>query len=669
MSRRKGENRNPDPVEVLARSVCRCHKAGIRQIGDLLCQASMAGTGFFSVLDHLLSWWRHLSGLFAPPFHLDTTPGKPVPAVNRPVSEHQPSIPAYSDIQIWSSLYAVSGAVDTVVWNNFHHTPGLSPFPGIQGLVGSDHPVLLEEPASARVPSKIKPLQDRLLAPSFASTVSSYTRIAILSREFISSTLHGHHGDGARYKGPRPGKTVVLETLQSSAPTREGKQKEEYMEGGPSRTTIAMKPPLSGNEPRDEAISESITPVSQGEPAGNLMPVREILAQSAWLHAWYRNSGILLSRNVFQGLVTRDIQISREARDARALPDQDGNTRIPPDYRPEMRSEGIFRFLFSYTGDRDTLPGLPMLQYRFIRGDVSARRPDVAEPAATLPRTPDETRTTPRKVISYRVGVPNLSPRKESLEELKGSPEPILPGLDTIAEIISPLIPPQPAGIVPSRQTPEVRISRSETTHPLSILISPAATPGFPLATGPWTSPQYHSALREVLERVRTVEIPIRRIMASARSFSDRQDSALREMVTLMSFPAREIIQEGPARTTQSQMGPSMVTGRALLAGYASAVFQAPGMTTLTGPRPSLSPPPSVRMFPGKPSFSTSSLTLERNFHHSPPAPSGTTNHFHNDFHITVQVRDTSDERELRDLGRKIGRVLSDELARYGGVL
>ena len=50
-------------------------------------------------------------------------------------------------------------------------------------------------------------------------------------------------------------------------------------------------------------------------------------------------------------------------------------------------------------------------------------------------------------------------------------------------------------------------------------------------------------------------------------------------------------------------------------------------------------------------------------------AQSGTTSsNFHNTFNIVVNVKGGKEESELRDLGRKIGLVLSDEIKRYGGI-
>jgi len=40
---------------------------------------------------------------------------------------------------------------------------------------------------------------------------------------------------------------------------------------------------------------------------------------------------------------------------------------------------------------------------------------------------------------------------------------------------------------------------------------------------------------------------------------------------------------------------------------------------------------------------------------------------FHNNFNITINVKGTGEETEIRDLGRKIGQILSDEIKRYGG--
>jgi hypothetical protein len=41
--------------------------------------------------------------------------------------------------------------------------------------------------------------------------------------------------------------------------------------------------------------------------------------------------------------------------------------------------------------------------------------------------------------------------------------------------------------------------------------------------------------------------------------------------------------------------------------------------------------------------------------------------HIQNTFNIAVKVSDSSSEGELRDLGRKIGIILADEMKRYGG--
>jgi hypothetical protein len=53
----------------------------------------------------------------------------------------------------------------------------------------------------------------------------------------------------------------------------------------------------------------------------------------------------------------------------------------------------------------------------------------------------------------------------------------------------------------------------------------------------------------------------------------------------------------------------------------------------------------------------------------APPATgSSTTVHFQNTFNITVRTMARGDETELRELGRKIGVILSDEMKRYGGL-
>lgn len=45
-----------------------------------------------------------------------------------------------------------------------------------------------------------------------------------------------------------------------------------------------------------------------------------------------------------------------------------------------------------------------------------------------------------------------------------------------------------------------------------------------------------------------------------------------------------------------------------------------------------------------------------------------TTNNFHNTFNVTVNVKGGSEEKEMKELGRKISQILSDELRRYGGM-
>ena len=53
------------------------------------------------------------------------------------------------------------------------------------------------------------------------------------------------------------------------------------------------------------------------------------------------------------------------------------------------------------------------------------------------------------------------------------------------------------------------------------------------------------------------------------------------------------------------------------------------------------------------------------------PSPTGGANpavNFQNTFNITVTTTTRGDERELRELGKKIGVILSDELKRYGGL-
>ncbi|WP_424358897.1 hypothetical protein [Methanocella sp. MCL-LM] len=49
------------------------------------------------------------------------------------------------------------------------------------------------------------------------------------------------------------------------------------------------------------------------------------------------------------------------------------------------------------------------------------------------------------------------------------------------------------------------------------------------------------------------------------------------------------------------------------------------------------------------------------------PGPASKVSNFHNTFNITVNVK-SGEERELKDLGKKIGQILSEEIKRYGGI-
>ena len=65
-----------------------------------------------------------------------------------------------------------------------------------------------------------------------------------------------------------------------------------------------------------------------------------------------------------------------------------------------------------------------------------------------------------------------------------------------------------------------------------------------------------------------------------------------------------------------------------------------------------------MQMFYGSQSETTPSSPNERS-----------TNHFQNTFNVVVNMKGAGDEHELRELGRKIGTILSDEIKRYGGVV
>jgi hypothetical protein len=65
-----------------------------------------------------------------------------------------------------------------------------------------------------------------------------------------------------------------------------------------------------------------------------------------------------------------------------------------------------------------------------------------------------------------------------------------------------------------------------------------------------------------------------------------------------------------------------------------------------------------MQMFYGSSNETTPSSPIQRS-----------TNHFQNTFNVVVNMKGAGDEHELRELGRKIGTILSDEIKRYGGVV
>lgn len=64
-----------------------------------------------------------------------------------------------------------------------------------------------------------------------------------------------------------------------------------------------------------------------------------------------------------------------------------------------------------------------------------------------------------------------------------------------------------------------------------------------------------------------------------------------------------------------------------------------------------------MQMFYGSQNETTPSSPIERS-----------ANHFQNTFNIAINMKGSGDEHELRELGRKIGTILSDEIKRYGGI-
>lgn len=85
-----------------------------------------------------------------------------------------------------------------------------------------------------------------------------------------------------------------------------------------------------------------------------------------------------------------------------------------------------------------------------------------------------------------------------------------------------------------------------------------------------------------------------------------------------------------------------------------------------------LSPGALLGALPSSPLFSLEhALPLSAGTRSEPSLPAaggGTAVHFQNTFNISVTTRGGGDEAELRELGRKIGVILSDELKRYGGL-
>ena len=65
-----------------------------------------------------------------------------------------------------------------------------------------------------------------------------------------------------------------------------------------------------------------------------------------------------------------------------------------------------------------------------------------------------------------------------------------------------------------------------------------------------------------------------------------------------------------------------------------------------------------MQMFYGSQNETTPSSPIERS-----------ANNFQNTFNVVVNMKGAGDEHELRELGRKIGTILSDEIKRYGGVV
>ena len=113
-------------------------------------------------------------------------------------------------------------------------------------------------------------------------------------------------------------------------------------------------------------------------------------------------------------------------------------------------------------------------------------------------------------------------------------------------------------------------------------------------------------------------------------------------------------------------IGLSITTTESLIKEGASAIndvfLSLPQDRTAYGGLPAATVPSAMenvmQMFYGSRNENTPSSPIERS-----------TNHFQNTFNVVVNMKGAGDEHELRELGRKIGNILSDEIKRYGGVV
>ena len=108
-----------------------------------------------------------------------------------------------------------------------------------------------------------------------------------------------------------------------------------------------------------------------------------------------------------------------------------------------------------------------------------------------------------------------------------------------------------------------------------------------------------------------------------------------------------------------------IVASRAMQSAGGSAINQFIGIMPSLGAGGLQSAIPVERMGNGQINIHVPPVSAERV---QEAGASNKVSNFHNTFNITVSVKGGGDEGDLRELGKKIGRILSDEIKRYGGI-